>query len=557
MFRNLSIAAKISVLISLLLLLLIVTSAFAVYKINLIGKEIKTVQSEDMPLIELVSDITIKQLEKSVAIEKLLRISGVQNSNHTVGELNDYIHTLAKQIDTEIKQGEEIIAVAKTHALTPELESELAQLELALLDIDKSHQSYETNVENMILDLQENGFVSPAKLLSIEKTQENINHHLEDLLIGVETMTEHTLEKVHHDEEVALSVMIAIGIAAIVVGIISGILITRAIARPLGHAVEITEQLAKGDLTVEIDVHSQDETGRLLLAMQIMSNRLTDMISQIAAASNQLTSATEEVANITTDIAGNLEHQTNHLNQTSSAMYEMSQTVKEVAENASEAANSTVRVDTEAKQGQGVVSQVNAAMSELAAQMQATKENIYTLNAETDKVDGILEVITGISEQTNLLALNAAIEAARAGEQGRGFAVVADEVRTLASRTQDSITSIQQLIDKLKRGAQSSADAMHLGHQQADNSLCLSQNAESGLREITDAVDVISNMNTQIASATQQQSVVAEQVSDSLNQLQGSADGINSSAQQVSVASEEIAQLSNELKKLVYQFKLA
>ena len=557
MFRNLSIAAKISVLISLLLLLLIVTSAFAVYKINLIGKEIKTVQSEDMPLIELVSDITIKQLEKSVAIEKLLRISGVQNSNHTVGELNDYIHTLAKQIDTEIKQGEEIIAVAKTHALTSELESELAQLELALLDIDKSHQSYETNVENMILDLQENGFVSPAKLLSIEKTQENINHHLEDLLIGVETMTEHTLEKVHHDEEVALSVMIAIGIAAIVVGIISGILITRAIARPLGHAVEITEQLAKGDLTVEIDVHSQDETGRLLLAMQIMSNRLTDMISQIAAASNQLTSATEEVANITTDIAGNLEHQTNHLNQTSSAMYEMSQTVKEVAENASEAANSTVRVDTEAKQGQGVVSQVNAAMSELATQMQATKENIYTLNAETDKVDGILEVITGISEQTNLLALNAAIEAARAGEQGRGFAVVADEVRTLASRTQDSITSIQQLIDKLKRGAQSSADAMHLGHQQADNSLCLSQNAESGLREITDAVDVISNMNTQIASATQQQSVVAEQVSDSLNQLQGSADGINSSAQQVSVASEEIAQLSNELKKLVYQFKLA
>ncbi|MFY0677593.1 MAG: methyl-accepting chemotaxis protein [Neptuniibacter sp.] len=557
MFRNLSIAAKISVLISLLLSLLIITSTFAVYKMNLIGKEIKTVQSEDMPLIELVSDITIKQLEKSVAIEKLLRISGVQNSDHTVGELNDYIHTLAKQIDTEIKQGEKIIAVARTHALTPELESELAQLELALLDIDKSHQSYETNVEKMIFDLQENGYVSPAKLLSIEKTQENINHHLEDLLVGVEAMTEHTLEKVHHDEESALSVMIALGIAAILVGIISGVLITRAISRPLGHAVEITEQLAKGDLTVEIDVHSQDETGRLLLAMQVMSNRLTDMISQIAAASNQLTSATEEVANITTDIAGNLEHQTNHLNQTSSAMYEMSQTVKEVAENASEAADSTVRVDTEAKQGQGVVSQVNAAMSELATQMQTTKENINTLNAETDKVDGILEVITGISEQTNLLALNAAIEAARAGEQGRGFAVVADEVRTLASRTQDSITSIQQLISKLKQGAQSSADAMHLGHQSADSSLSLSQHAESGLREITDAVDVISNMNTQIASATQQQSVVAEQVSDSLNQLQGSADGINSSAQQVSVASEEIAQLSNELKKLVYQFKLA
>ncbi|MGH1460956.1 MAG: methyl-accepting chemotaxis protein [Neptuniibacter sp.] len=557
MFRNLSIAAKISVLISLLLLLLIITSAFAVYKMNLIGKEIKTVQSEDIPLIELVSDITIKQLEKSVAIEKLLRISGVQNSDHTVVELNDYIHTLAKQIDSEIKQGEEIIAVAKTHALSPELESELVQLELALLDIDKSHQSYETNVENMLFDLQENGYVSPAKLLSIEKTQENINHHLEDLLIGVETMTEHTLEKVHHDEEVALSVMIAMGIAAILVGIISGILITRAISKPLSHAVEITEQLTKGDLTVEIDVHSQDETGRLLLAMQVMSNRLTDMISQIAAASNQLTSATEEVANITTDIAGNLENQTNHLNQTSSAMYEMSQTVKEVAENASEAADSTVRVDTEAKQGQGVVKQVNVAMSELATQMQATKENINTLNTETDKVDGILEVITGISEQTNLLALNAAIEAARAGEQGRGFAVVADEVRTLASRTQDSITSIQQLIDKLKQGAQSSADAMHLGHQSADSSLSLSQHAESGLREITDAVDVISNMNTQIASATQQQSVVAEQVSDSLNQLQGSADGINSSAQQVSVASEEIAQLSNELKKLVYQFKLA
>ena len=557
MFKNLSIASKISFLICLLLTLLAITSIFAIQRMNLIGKELTTVQTEDMPLIGLVSDITVKQLEKTVAIEKLLRISGVQDSDHSVGELEEYIHSLATEIDQEIKQGEAILASAKTHALTKELEAELIDLEKTLLEIDSAHLGYETRVDELISQINNGNNVPSSEILSIEKAQSSINHHLEDLLVGVELMTKHTLEKVHHDEETALTVMIALGIAAVLLGSICGVVITRAISKPLQQAVEITEQLAEGDLTVKIDVDSNDETGRLLKSMQVMSNRLTDMISQIAAASSQLTSATEEVASITTNIAGNLEDQTSHLNQTSAAMYEMSQTVREIAENASEAASSTLRVDSEAKQGQGIVSQVNDSMAVLAQQMEATKSNIFDLNSETDKVDEILDVITGIAEQTNLLALNAAIEAARAGDQGRGFAVVADEVRTLASRTQDSITSIQKLTEKLKSGAQSSANAMNLGHQQAGSSLSLSQNAESGLQEIAQAVDVITSMNTQIASATQQQSVVADQVSDSLTHLQGSADDINSSAQQVSVASEEIAQLSNELKKLVYQFKLA
>lgn len=557
MFKNLSIASKISLLICLLLGLLVITSVFSVQRMNLIGKELTTVQTEDMPLIKLVSDITVKQLEKAVAIEQLLRISGVQDSDHTVGELTKYIHELAAEIDQEIKQGEEILAVAKSHALTPALKSELLQLEQALIDIEKSHLNYEGKVEGMISVLAAGNRVPSSEIISIESAQESLNHNLENLLSGVEVMTEHTLEKVHHDEAVALKIMIALGLSAILIGVISGVLITRAISRPLNYAVEVTEQLAEGNLSVDIDVHSTDETGKLLQSMQTMSNRLKDMISQIAAASSQLTASTEEMAAVTTNISSNLENQSSHINQTSAAMYEMSQTVREVAENAAEAASSTLKVDSEAKQGQNIVSQVNSAMEGLACQMESTKADIFSLNSETEQVDQILEVITGIAEQTNLLALNAAIEAARAGEQGRGFAVVADEVRTLASRTQESISSIQQLVENLKTGAQSSAEAMQLGHQQAGTSLNLSQNAQSGLHEITQAVNVISSMNTHIASATQQQSVVAEQVSDSLTHLQNSADDINSNAQQVSVASEEIAHLSNELKKMVHQFKLA
>lgn len=555
LLRNLSIGQKIGSIVITLVSLLIATSVFGIIKVSAIGHEMKTIQAEDMPLIELVSDVTLKQLEKTVLIEKAMRIAGISDSNQSVGELHHSITELAHQIEKEIKQGEAILVSAKTHALSDQQSKELIKLEQDLKAIEIEHRVFEQKAEALMTQLDQHTKVTAQQVEELEQAQDKLNHHLAALLVGVEKLSEHALETVHHDEERALQGMIWLSITSSIVGIVFGIFITRAITKPLAQAVDTAKRLSDGDLTVQIDIHATDETGQLLTAMQQMAQKLRDMISQIAAATDQLTSATHELSAVTTQTAQNIEAQKENLHQTSVAVNEMSATVQEVASNAAQTAASTSQAEDETQLGRSVVEQVNGAILDLAVEIEHSKEAITRLDSETENVDAILNVITSIAEQTNLLALNAAIEAARAGEQGRGFAVVADEVRTLASRTQDSITEIQQMTGRLKSEANACVKAMENGQNKANATVELSGQAGISLVAIGQAVTAINEMNLQIASASEQQSAVAEQVNQSVTQINEAANENNAGAQQVAVATDEIAQLSINLKSLVGQFK--
>jgi len=555
-FKNLSIGKKITALISALTLLLLITSVFGIVKMHTIGQEFDTIQTEDMPLIELVSDITVKQLEKAVLVEKAMRIAGVTDSAQTLPELHQKITRLAHEIDNEIKAGESILATAKAHSLSEILKGEIDTIEHSLLSVEEEHRLFEGRVEGLMKRLEHEETLAFDEVLALEHAQETIDRHLEAILAGIEKMTEHGLEQVHHDEESALHGMIWLSAASILIGLLLGVLITRAITKPLAQAVAATKRLAAGDLTVQIDATSTDETGQLLTAMREMSARLLDMVSHIAAATEQLSGATGEVAAVTTQTARNIESQTEQLDQTSVAMTQMSATVHDVSRNAAEAAASTASADRQARKGQEIVVLVNSSIQELSDQIEHSKAAITRLDAETEQVDSILDVITSVAEQTNLLALNAAIEAARAGESGRGFAVVAGEVRTLASKTQQSIITIQEMISTLKKEARTSVDAMNEGYTKAGATVELARQAEGALLEITGAIDTISNMNIQIAGAAEQQSAVAEQVSASVTRIHDIGTENSAGAQQVAVASEELAQLSENLKGLVGQFKV-
>ena len=465
LFSNLLVYKKIGAIVITLTMLLALVAIFGLTKVNSIAHEMKTVQSEDIPLVALITDVTIKQLEKSIAIEKALRISGINDSNDSITELHHFIEKLAEEISVEIKQGESILATAKEHAISEQQATELKSLEKLLISMEHEHERFEEKVEHLMKELESGAEVSPTEVKELEQLQKEITHHLETLLIDVEKMTEHALETVAHDEESAFKWMIILSSASIFIGILFGVLVTRSITKPLAVALKAINALADGDLTIEITSRSKDEIGQLLLAMERMKNNQKGVLTKVSESAELLSAASEEVAVTTTQSSNNMEYQRDQLNQAAVAMNEMSATVQDVARNATEAATSSGDADQGSKKGLRAVEEVNISIMSLAEEIDTTKMAISRLSLETDCVHSILDVITGIAEQTNLLALNAAIEAARAGEQGRGFAVVADEVRSLAGRTQESIATIQQTVTTLKAEAKSSVDAMQAGHR--------------------------------------------------------------------------------------------
>lgn len=555
--QDFSFAVKIGFIVALLLSLLVITSAFGIYKITLVGQEMETISKEDMPLIELVSDVTIKQLEKAILIEKAMRSAGAGRGTDDISHLHNNITQLAEVIDKEIKQGEKILAVAKTHAISERQEKELIQLEKDLISIEEEHHVYEQKVEALLAVLESGQQVSNTQVLDLEEAQTQIDHHLTTLLKGVEKMTEHAMETVYHDEQEALQGMIILSVISVVFGLILGITLTHSITRPLRTAVSAAERLAQGDLTVEINSTGRDETGQLLTAMKHMASQLLDTVSHISSAAEQLSSATSGMSFITTDTAAHMESQKNNLNQTAAAVHEMSATVSEIAQSAQLAATSTSSADMETKAGLEVIDNVNGVLSSLSKDIANTKHAITRLDEQTANVGSILAVITDIADQTNLLALNAAIEAARAGEQGRGFAVVADEVRTLASRTQDSITTIQKLISALQQESTNSVIAMELGEKKVEESVDMARKASSALATIERAVSSITEMNLQIASASEQQSVVAEQINSSVTEIHQASEETNIGAQQIAVSTGELSQMALSLRNLVQKFKIA
>ncbi|MDF2152834.1 methyl-accepting chemotaxis protein [Vibrio sp. CAU 1672] len=347
-------------------------------------------------------------------------------------------------------------------------------------------------------------------------------------------------------------------IVIILVMALSSVLLSRAICRPVERALEFASKIAKGQLNNVIDESelSKDELGTLLHELVTMQTNLHALVSEINDSTIQLTAAVEEVSAISSQTASGMQNQQLELSSVASAMTEMQAAVGEVAQNTEVAATSAYSATEVANLGADTLQQSIAVIDRVSIQIQQADELAQELESSSNNINMVMDVIRGIAEQTNLLALNAAIEAARAGEQGRGFAVVADEVRSLAQRTQDSTSQIVEIVSLL----QENTSKMGLSSRdcQAGIAQCVEQVNDAGnqIGEIGASVDNIAQMSTQIATACSEQNAVSEELSRSVENINSASTEMAEGASQTAAACHEISSLAHNLKLRMASFKL-
>ena len=392
--------------------------------------------------------------------------------------------------------------------------------------------------------------------LTITDMRKEMTAYGADILSISDDLYKIQLERRDSESANANSMQLISTFLVLLFGICAAVIITRQITRPLRETLEVVERIASGDLSHNLRVTRRDELGVLQQGIARMGTTLRELIGGIRDGVTQIASAAEELSAVTEQTSAGVNSQKVETDQVATAMHEMTATVQEVARNAEQASQAAAAADGEARDGEKVVDQAIDQIERLAVEVGRSTEAMAVLQQESDKIGSVMDVIKAVAEQTNLLALNAAIEAARAGEAGRGFAVVADEVRGLAQRTQKSTEEIHTLVAALQSGTQHVANVMNSSRTLTDSSVTLTRQAGTSLQGITRTVSNIQSMNQQIAAAAEQQSAVAEEISRSIINVRDVSEQTAAASDETAKSSVELARLGNQLQMMVSHFKV-
>ncbi len=379
---------------------------------------------------------------------------------------------------------------------------------------------------------------------------------LENLLNLADKKASHVESQVNSAIATGNTFVIVVVIISIAVAAFIGYVTVRAITRPLYRVNELLTVASSGDLTHRLDDSAQDEFGLLARNCNTLIGNLKELITAINVRAEQLAAASEQTSAVTAQTTHSIQDQKSQIGQVATATTEMHSTSQLVVQNAEDTLSQIRHADAEAENVRQISLENKNTIEILSRDVQEAADVINKLHQDSASIGGILDVIRGVADQTNLLALNAAIEAARAGEQGRGFAVVADEVRTLASRTQESTQEINAMIEVLQAGAEKAVAVMNQGKEQTAACVAQTEKATQALDIISDAVHKAHDVSSQIEQSAREQNTVSQEISEKLETIVGIAEETTAGAQQTSESSHEVARLAEELQQSIRQFKV-
>lgn len=395
-----------------------------------------------------------------------------------------------------------------------------------------------------------------AALTQVETDKKNVNQAMGALSGAIETLTNEINAKTLASIDSASMQTLLVVLVAIVVAIAVSIAVVKPLTASLNRINQALNILASGDLTHKLDDSGQDEFAELSRNCNRLIDSLRGLIRGILDRSNQLAAAAEQTSAVTSQTTIGIQEQKSQVDQVATATTELSSSAQQVSHSADHALSQIKQADEEAQHMRIIAEENRRTIEALADEVAKAGQVINKVHSDSDAIGSILDVIRGIAEQTNLLALNAAIEAARAGEQGRGFAVVADEVRNLASRTQESTQEIQQMIQVLQTGIQEAVAVMEQGRAQTNSCVAKTEQANQALEAISKSVHQAFDAGTQIANAAQEQNQVSQQVSEKLEHIALISEETATGADQTAQSSHQVAQLAEELQASVGEFKI-
>ncbi|WP_057832038.1 methyl-accepting chemotaxis protein [Colwellia sp. TT2012] len=558
---DLSIKQRIIAMVVLAVAVQVIATAIILTKLITIEHHIEAVASTDIPITKAVTSLTEHQLEQEIYFEQAFRFALAMATEPSASAhykaAVEHFESLNKKIEHELKAIEQSLEQAKNHAQEQVDRDEFSKLLTDVKQLERQHEKWAKHAKEVFVALALHKF-HHAELLSetVENEALALTEHVEGVLAEIERFTEEAVIKI--DEEAIKLEFIAIAavVVSVFVNIISACLVINAVQAGLKKAVHSLENIAHGNFDEHVAVNEPGEVGQMLEHMETMRASVCALLTKVNNSTNDVQQTAQVLAQANNQVQENLVNQFQQIDLVATAINELSSTAQEVAKNTTNTLELTEVASSNSQQSQQVNLQAMEQIRQLIESLSDSGKALTKLEKNSEKIESVLEVIKGIAEQTNLLALNAAIEAARAGEQGRGFAVVADEVRNLAQRTQESTKEIEKMIEQYRSGAHNAVVAMDHSRELSAKTIEFSERSNALMADVNEAISSVNDMSTQVATAAEEQHCVVEEINNNITQVNDASHENKLEIDRAVEATTHLQSTLHELHDEMSKFKL-